>query len=137
MMTSPNYTLGSLQSTCAELVLPAGHTNGKVTMDLRRLFGSGLSGALNLDALAVPGVAPPNHLIGEAALGGEILECARAAQQQLVIKRPLEVAVSTSPVTSRDGGEHGQRQAQTRHISNGETEPDHLFEGQRTRRSPA
>jgi hypothetical protein len=28
----------------------------------------------------------------------------------------------------QDGGEHGQRQAQTRHISSGATEPDQLFE---------
>ena len=50
-------------------------------------------GALDLDALAVPGVAPPDHLVDEAAVGGEILEVARAAQQQLVVKRPLEVSV--------------------------------------------
>ena len=29
-------------------------------------------GALDLDALAVPGIAPPDHLVDEAAIGGEI-----------------------------------------------------------------
>jgi hypothetical protein len=32
--------------------------------------------ALDLDALAVSGVAPPDHLVDEAAVGGEILEVA-------------------------------------------------------------
>lgn len=40
--------------------------------------------AFNLDALAVPGVAPPNHLVDEATVGGEILEVARAAQQEFI-----------------------------------------------------
>ena len=30
--------------------------------------------ALDLDAFAVPGVAPPDHLVDEAAIGGEIRE---------------------------------------------------------------
>jgi hypothetical protein len=33
-------------------------------------------GALDLDTLAVPGIAPPDHLVVEAAVGGEILELA-------------------------------------------------------------
>jgi hypothetical protein len=36
---------------------------------------------LDLDALAVPGIAPPDHFVNEAAIGSEILELARAAQQ--------------------------------------------------------
>ena len=51
--------------------------------------------ALNLDALAVPGVAPPDHLVDEATVGGEILEVARAAQQEFVAKRVLEVPMGT------------------------------------------
>ena len=30
--------------------------------------------SLDLDALAVPGIAPPDHLVNEAAIGGEIRE---------------------------------------------------------------
>jgi hypothetical protein len=37
--------------------------------------------ALELDAPAVPGVAPPDHLVNEATVGSEILELARATQQ--------------------------------------------------------
>ena len=51
--------------------------------------------ALDLDALAVPGVAPPDHLVDEATIGSEILELARAAQQELVAKRVLEVTMGT------------------------------------------
>jgi hypothetical protein len=43
-------------------------------------------GSLDLDAFAVPGVAPPDHLVDEAAVGSEILEVARAAQQELIAK---------------------------------------------------
>src|ERR1700720_917437 len=38
--------------------------------------------SLDLDALAVPCVAPPDHLVDEATVGREILEVARAAQQE-------------------------------------------------------
>src|SRR6478736_5323366 len=51
--------------------------------------------ALDLDALAVAGVAPPDHLVNEAAIGSEILELARAAQQKLVAKHILEVPMGT------------------------------------------
>src|SRR3954447_21046611 len=47
--------------------------------------------ALDLDALAVRGVAPPNRLVNEAAVGGKILEVARAAQQKLIAKDLLEM----------------------------------------------
>src|SRR6516165_4532906 len=62
--------------------------------------------SLNLDAPAVPGVAAPDHLIDEATVGGEILECTRAAQQQLVTKRTLEVPMRAldRTVLMRDAG---------------------------------
>src|SRR5713101_7213168 len=47
--------------------------------------------ALDLYALAVPGIAPPDHLIDEASIGGEVLEVAQTTQQQLVAKHILEV----------------------------------------------
>ena len=43
-------------------------------------------GTLDLDALAVAGVAPPDHLVNEAAIGGKVRELARAAQQKLVVE---------------------------------------------------
>ncbi len=49
--------------------------------------------ALDLDALAIASVAPSDHLVNEAAVGGKIREVARAAQQQLVAKRLLEVTM--------------------------------------------
>src|ERR1700731_2460216 len=49
--------------------------------------------SLDLDALAVPCVAPPDHLVDEATVGSEILELARAAQQEFVAKRALEVTM--------------------------------------------
>ena len=42
--------------------------------------------SLDLDALAVPGIAPPDHLVDEASVGGEVLEVAQTTQQQLVAK---------------------------------------------------
>ena len=50
-------------------------------------------GALDLDALAVAGIAPPDHFVDEAPIGGEVGEVARAAQQKLVAKHLLEVPV--------------------------------------------
>src|SRR5437899_6340754 len=50
-------------------------------------------GALNLDALAVAGIAPPDHFVDETPIGGEVREVARAAQQKLVAKHLLEVSV--------------------------------------------
>src|SRR6266571_1682238 len=47
--------------------------------------------AFDLDALAVPGIAPPDHLVDEAAIGSEMLEVARATQQKLVAKHLLEM----------------------------------------------
>src|ERR1700732_1555364 len=49
--------------------------------------------SLDLDALAVPCVAPPDHLVDEATVGSEILEVARAAQQEFVAKCALEVTM--------------------------------------------
>ncbi len=43
-------------------------------------------GALDLDALAVAGVAAPDHLVDEALVGGKVGKVARAAQQKLVAK---------------------------------------------------
>src|SRR6266705_2759846 len=51
--------------------------------------------ALDLDALAVPGIAPPDHLIDEAAIGGKMLEVARGTQQKLVAKHLLEMPMGT------------------------------------------
>jgi hypothetical protein len=48
---------------------------------------------LDLDALAVAGVAPPDHLINEAAVGGKVRELTLAAQQQFVVKHVVEMAV--------------------------------------------
>src|SRR5260370_16632647 len=50
-------------------------------------------GALDLDALAVASIAPPDHFVDEAPVGGEVGEVARAAQQKLVAKHLLEVPV--------------------------------------------
>ena len=41
-------------------------------------------GALDLDAFAIPGIAPPDNFVDEAPVGGEVGEGARAAQQKLV-----------------------------------------------------
>jgi hypothetical protein len=49
--------------------------------------------ALDLDLLAAPGIAPPHHLVDEATVSGEIFKVARATQQKLIGKRPLQVAV--------------------------------------------
>ena len=49
--------------------------------------------ALDLDTLAIASVAPPDHLINEAPLGGKVRELMRAAQQHFVAKHILEVTV--------------------------------------------
>ena len=49
--------------------------------------------ALDLDTLAIASVAPPDHLINEAPVGGKVRELMRAAQQQFVAKHILEVTV--------------------------------------------
>src|SRR5437588_8501762 len=55
-------------------------------------LGQRLKGcALDLNALAVAGVAPSDHLVNEAAVSGEIREVAGAAEQKLVAKHVLEV----------------------------------------------
>ena len=51
--------------------------------------------ALDLDALAVAGVAASDGLVHEAAVGGQIREVARAAQQELVEKRLLQLPMRT------------------------------------------
>jgi hypothetical protein len=51
------------------------------------------SGTLDLDALAVARVAPPHHLVNEAAVGGKVLEVSRAAQEQRVLDGLLEMTV--------------------------------------------
>src|SRR5262245_12802250 len=48
-------------------------------------------GALDLDALAIAGVAPSDSFIDEATVGGKICEVARATQQRLVSKGLLEM----------------------------------------------
>src|SRR5262245_19224378 len=48
---------------------------------------------LDLDALSVARVAPPHHLVNEAAVGGKVLEVARTAQQQRVLDGLLEMTV--------------------------------------------
>ena len=50
-------------------------------------------GPLQLDALAVVGIAPADDLVDEAAVGIEIVEVPAAAQQQRVFERFLEMAV--------------------------------------------
>src|SRR6185369_10687790 len=65
----------------AGLLIVAGSSGGEWLEDC----------SLDLDAFAVPGVAPPDHLVNEAAVGSEIREVARAAQQELVAKHILEV----------------------------------------------
>src|SRR5579864_8348962 len=52
-------------------------------------------GALDLDALAVAGVAAPDHFVDEAPIADEIGELARATQQKLVAKHLFEVPVRT------------------------------------------
>src|SRR5258707_12150018 len=52
-------------------------------------------GALDLDALAVAGIAPPDHFVDEAPAGGEACEVARAAQQKLLAKHLLEIPMRT------------------------------------------
>src|SRR3954453_22526523 len=46
--------------------------------------------ALDLDALAVASIAPADHLIHEAAIGGKVSEFTRAAQQQFIAKHILD-----------------------------------------------
>ena len=50
-------------------------------------------GALGIDALGVAGIAAADDLVDEAAVAGEIVEAARAPDQQRVLDRPLEMAV--------------------------------------------
>lgn len=50
-------------------------------------------GLLDCDALAIARIAPADHLVDEAAVGFHVGEVARAAQQQLVTKHALQVAV--------------------------------------------
>ena len=61
---------------------------------------------LDLDALAVAGIAAADDLVDEAAVGGEVVEVARAAQQQRVLDRLLEMAVRAldRAVLVRDAG---------------------------------
>ena len=49
--------------------------------------------ALEIEPLGVARVAPPDDLVDEAAIGGERVEVARAAQQQRIFDRLLEMAV--------------------------------------------
>ena len=47
--------------------------------------------ALGVDALAVMGVAPTAELVKEPAVGGEIAEVRRAAQQESIRDGPLQM----------------------------------------------
>ena len=49
--------------------------------------------ALEIEALAVASIAPADDLVDEAAIGFERVKIARAAQQQRVLDRPLQMAV--------------------------------------------
>jgi len=51
------------------------------------------SRALLIDALGVGGVAAPDDFVDKAPPGGEIVEIARAAQQERVLDRLLEMAM--------------------------------------------
>ena len=51
--------------------------------------------ALDFEPLAVLGVVAPDDLVDEPAVGGKILEVARAAQQQCILDGLLEMAVRT------------------------------------------
>ena len=54
-----------------------GHQNASLLIVGRPSLGQLLEArALDLDALAVAGVAPPNHLVNKAPIGGEICEVA-------------------------------------------------------------
>ena len=73
---------------------------------MRRL-GSGASvRPLQLDPLAVVGIAPADDLVDEAAVGVEVVEVPAAAQQQRVLQRLLEMAVRAldRAVLVRDAG---------------------------------
>src|SRR5262245_63582309 len=60
----------------------------------RSSFGEWLEQrTLDLDALAVASIAPADHLVHEAAIGGKVGELTRAAQQQFIANRVLEMAV--------------------------------------------
>src|SRR5690242_20722046 len=52
-----------------------------------------LRAALELQPLAVTSIAPADDLVDQAAIGFESVEIARAAQQQRVLDRPLQMAV--------------------------------------------
>src|SRR5262245_25965487 len=47
--------------------------------------------SFDLDTFAIACVAPSHHLINEAPVSGKVLELMRAAQQELVMQRMLEV----------------------------------------------
>ena len=60
----------------------------------RPVHRQGLQGrALEIEALAVARVAPADDLVDEAAIGIQIGKIARAAQQQRILDRLLEMAV--------------------------------------------
>ena len=50
---------------------------------------------LQLDPLAIVGIAPADDLVDEAAVGIQIVEVPAAAQQQRVLQRLLEMAMRT------------------------------------------
>src|SRR5260370_13102348 len=49
--------------------------------------------ALEIKALAVAGIAPPDNLVDEAPIGIEVVEVARAAQQKRILDRLLQMAM--------------------------------------------
>src|ERR1700730_5922543 len=50
---------------------------------------------LQLDAFTIVGVATPNNLVDEAAIGIEVIEVPAATQKQSILQRLLEMAVRT------------------------------------------
>ncbi len=59
-----------------------------------------------IDSLGVTGIAAADDLVDEATPGRQVVEIARAAQQQGVLDRPLEMAMGAfdRPVLMRDAG---------------------------------
>src|SRR6202040_3785164 len=75
---------------------PAGRGDGddRLLVIRRAMCGQRLQRrALDIQALAVASIAPADDLVDEAAVGLERVEIARAAQQQRVLDRPLQMAV--------------------------------------------
>src|SRR5207248_188893 len=84
-----------------------GHQDARLLIIGRSSLGERLQGfALDLDALAVAGVAPSDHLINEAAVAGEMLE-AREGQPE-VIEPVIERLTCDGDTEPAHVGEIGQ-----------------------------